>query len=70
MSGVTVSPVFDTGLTVTPLMGHLGCFASHWSVPVGKSPIAVLCVCIFISSILIHHTLSDSHLNLWKVGDK
>ena len=26
--------VFDTGLSVTPLMGHLGCLASHWSVPV------------------------------------
>ena len=24
----------DTGLRVTPLMGHLGCLASHWSVPV------------------------------------
>ena len=28
--------VFDTGLSVTPLMGHLGCLASHCSVPVGK----------------------------------
>ena len=26
--------VFDTGLTVTPLLGRLGCLASHWSVPV------------------------------------
>ena len=26
--------VFDTGLSVTPLMGHLGCLASHWSDPV------------------------------------
>ena len=26
--------VFDTGLTVTALMGHLGCLASHYSVPV------------------------------------
>ena len=26
--------VFDTGLSVTPLMGHLGSLASHWSVPV------------------------------------
>ena len=26
--------VFDTGLSVTPLMDHLGCLASHWSVPV------------------------------------
>ena len=26
--------VFDTGLSVTPLMGHLVCLASHWSVPV------------------------------------
>ena len=26
----------DTGLSVTPLMGHLGCLASHWSVPVTK----------------------------------
>ena len=34
--------VFDTGLTVTPLMGHLGCLASHWSVPV------MACVCIII----------------------
>ena len=25
--------VFDTGLSVTPFMGHLGCLASHWSVP-------------------------------------
>ena len=24
--------VFDTGLSVTPLMGHLGFLASHWSV--------------------------------------
>ena len=28
--------VFDTGLSVTPLMGHLGSLASHWSVPVAK----------------------------------
>ena len=36
MSGVTVSPVSntDTGLSVTPLMGHLACLASHRSVPV------------------------------------
>ena len=26
--------VFDIGLSVTPFMGHLGCLASHWSVPV------------------------------------
>ena len=26
--------VFDAGLSVTPLMGHLGCLASYWSVPV------------------------------------
>ena len=26
--------VFDTGLTVTLLMGHLGCLTSRWSVPV------------------------------------
>ena len=26
--------VFDTGLSVTLLMGHIGCLASHWSVPV------------------------------------
>ena len=26
--------VFDTGLSVTPLMGHLGCLSGHWSVPV------------------------------------
>ena len=26
--------VFDTGLSITPLMGHLGCLATHWSVPV------------------------------------
>ena len=26
--------VFDTGLSVTPLMGYLGCLASQWSVPV------------------------------------
>ena len=26
--------VFDTGLNLTPLMGHLGCLACHWSVPV------------------------------------
>ena len=26
--------VFDTGHSVTPLMGHRGCLASHWSVPV------------------------------------
>ena len=25
---------FDIGLSVTHLMGHLGCLASHWSVPV------------------------------------
>ena len=29
--------VFDTGLIITPLMGHLGCLASHWSVPVSLS---------------------------------
>ena len=29
--------VFDTGLSVTPLMSHLGCLASHWSVPVFKT---------------------------------
>ena len=29
--------VFDTGLSVTPLMGHLGCMASHWSVPMMPS---------------------------------
>ena len=29
--------VFDTGLSVTPLMGHLGYLASHWSVPVKHS---------------------------------
>ena len=28
--------VFDTGLSVTPLMGHLGCLASHWNVPVAE----------------------------------
>ena len=26
--------VFDAGFSVTPLMSHLGCLASHWSVPV------------------------------------
>ena len=26
--------VLDTGLNLTPLIGHLGCLASHWSVPV------------------------------------
>ena len=26
--------MFDTGLSVTPLMGHLGCLTSRWSVPV------------------------------------
>ena len=26
--------VFDTGLSVRLLMGHLGCWASHWSVTV------------------------------------
>ena len=30
--------VFDTGLIVTQLMGHLGCLASHWSVPVISMP--------------------------------
>ena len=28
--------VFDTGHSVTPLVGHLGCLASHWSVPVNS----------------------------------
>ena len=32
--------VFDTGLSVTPLMGHLGCLASHWSVPVKQGVLA------------------------------
>ena len=31
--------VLDTGLSVTPLMGYLGCLASHWSVPVFLSPV-------------------------------
>ena len=31
---VEYQTVFDTGLSVTPFMGHLGCLASHWSVPV------------------------------------
>ena len=26
--------MFDTRLNVTPFMGHLGCLASRWSVPV------------------------------------
>ena len=26
--------MFDTELSVTPLMGHLGCLESRWSVPV------------------------------------
>ena len=26
--------MFDTGLGLAPLMGHLGCLASHWSLPV------------------------------------
>ena len=30
--------VFDTGHSITPLMGHLGCLATHWSVPVGVRP--------------------------------
>ena len=30
--------VFDTGLSVTPLMGHLGCLESHRSVPVVANP--------------------------------
>ena len=30
--------VFDTGFSVTPLMGHLGCLASRWSVPVACKP--------------------------------
>ena len=25
--------VFDNGFSVTPLLGHLGCLASRWSVP-------------------------------------
>ena len=25
--------VFDAGLSLTPLMGHLGYLSSHWSVP-------------------------------------
>ena len=29
--------VFDTGFSVTLLMGHLGCLASHWSVPVNET---------------------------------
>ena len=29
-----VKLVFDTRLSVTPLIGHLGCLASCWSVPV------------------------------------
>ena len=32
--------MFDTGLSVTPLMGHLGCLASHWSVPVQHNRLA------------------------------
>ena len=27
--------VIDTGLSGTPVIGHLGCLESHWSVPVG-----------------------------------
>ena len=30
--------VFDTGLRVTLFMDHLGCLASHWSVPVSIPP--------------------------------
>ena len=26
--------VFDTGLSLTQLVGHLGCLVCHWSVPV------------------------------------
>ena len=36
--------VFDTGLSVTPLMGHLGSLASHWSVPVNVTLHG--CVCL------------------------
>ena len=28
--------VFDPGLSVTPLMGHLECMVGRWSVPVGR----------------------------------
>ena len=39
----------STRLNVTPLMGHLGCFTSHWSVPVlwnqtYASSLLILCV--------------------------
>ena len=34
--------VFDTGLSVTPLMGHLGCLASRWSVSVPSIVFAVV----------------------------
>ena len=47
MTGVTLSPVlvFDTGLKVNPLMGHLlnlGCLAGQWSVPVARNGWAAL----------------------------
>ena len=42
--------VFDTGLSVTPLMGHLGCLASHWSVPVGWQVCRGLQACLFCLS--------------------
>ena len=54
MSGVTLSPVFglvfDTGLSVTPLMGHIGHLASHWSVPMMPST-----PCSFIKMIHGHN---------------
>ena len=54
--------VFDTGLTVTPLMGHLGCLASHWSVPVGLS--TEFCARIFCCLILseINNACTDNGL--------
>ena len=35
--------VSDTGLSVTQVMGHLGCLASHWSNPVlGSKEVSAL----------------------------
>ena len=64
--------VFDTGLSVTPLMGHIGCLASHWSVPVvttwGFHPISLLyqmnltslLTCHFWCKISLEKTLKNS----------
>ena len=44
----------NTGLSVTQLMGHLGCLASHWSVPVDD--------CFSHSAKCQHMSFSRKHL--------